>query len=221
MRTAHALALATLALPPAPVVSQAPGDVLRDADRAFFRDTRKNGLEGWLGWFAEDAVVFPPNGALVVGSEAIRRHYEGLASFPPAGFVWEPDVASISAAGDFGWTIGKWGNDSSGTPVWSGKYITVWRKDPGGAWRVVADCPHDPGYDKRMAGLIGPPRSHCREAERQFHSAAGDIEVTAGSWWAIDAESAECGGKFLEVWKRQSDRSLQLVADTGLLQAQR
>src|SRR6185436_8339829 len=125
MRTALALALATLALPPAPVVSQAPGDVLRDADRAFFRDTRKNGLEGWLGWFAEDAVVFPPNGALVVGSEAIRRHYEGLASFPPAGFVWEPDVASISAAGDYGWTIGKWGNDSSGTPVWSGKYITV------------------------------------------------------------------------------------------------
>lgn len=214
-----ALGLA-LSLFPAAALGEDPADVLRAADRAFFQDTRKNGLEGWLGWFAEDAVVFPPTGALAVGSEAIRRHYEGQGGFPPKGFVWEPDAAAISVAGDFGWTIGRWGNDAGGAPVWSGKYLSVWRKDPGGAWRVVADCSYDPGFDKRLPGLTGAPRSYSRESERQFRSSAGDLEVSAGSWLAID-DSGECGGKYLSVWRRQADGSLQLVSDTGILQARR
>jgi len=197
-----------------------PAEVLRTADRAFFKDTREKGLEGWLAWFAEDAVVLPPNGALVVGSEAIREHYEGQGSFPPKGFVWEPSSASISSAGDFGWTIGSWGSDASGAPVWSGKYLTVWRKSPDGSWKVVADSPYDPGYDKQLLGLPSPPRSCCRETERSFRSPGGDLEVSAGSWWALSGDG-ECGGKFLEIWRRYADQSLKLQADTGLLQDRR
>jgi hypothetical protein len=84
----------------------------------------------------------------------------------------------------------------------------------------VADCTYDPVYAERLP-IGGSPRSQCRETERQFRSSAGDLEVTAGSWSATDDGNAECGGKFLQVWRRQADRSLQLVADTGLLQAQR
>ena len=197
-----------------------PADVLLAADRAFFEDTRKNGLESWLGWFAEDVVVVPPNGPLVVGSGAIRRHYEGQR-FPPPGFAWEPGTASISTAGDLGWTIGHWGSDASGTAVWSGKYMTVWRKNPGGAWRVVIDCPYDPGYDKHLPGLKSPPRSRCRDSERVFRSSSGNIEASVGSWWAHDDGEGECGGKFLEVWRRYADQSLKVQADTGILQARR
>jgi ketosteroid isomerase-like protein len=195
-----------------------PAEVLRAADRAFFQDTRKNGLEGWLGWFAEDAVVVPPSGPLAVGSEAIRKHYEGQRGFPYKGFVWQPDTASISSLGDFGWTIGSWGSDATGEAVWNGKYLTVWRKGPDGTWKVVVDCPYDPGYDKRLPGLSGAPRSCTRESERVFLSASGELEASVGSWYALDADQGECGGKFVEVWRRQTDQALKLVVDTGLLQ---
>ena len=219
MKTALCFALALpLAGSPAP---EDPADVLKAADRAFFQDTRKNGLEGWLGWFAGDAVVFPPDGALAAGSDRIRAHYESQASFPPKGFVWEPDAASISAARDFGWTIGRWGNDATGTPVWNGKYLSVWRKEPDGSWKVVADCSYDPGFDTRMPGLTGAPHSLCRESERRFRSDAGELEVSAGSWFALDDGGGECGGKFLSIWRRHADGSLQLVAETGILQARR
>jgi len=216
-----ALLLALPLLQAAAARSGDPADALRAADRAFFQDTRKKGLEGWLGWFAEDAVVVRPNGPLAVGSEAIREHYGGQASFPPKGFLWEPSQATISSAGDFGWTIGNWGSDASGAAVWSGKYLTVWRKEPDGTWKVVTDCPYDPGYDKRLPGLTSPPRLLSRESERQFRSSAGDIEVSAGSWWALDDANGECGGKFVEVWRRHADQSLQQMADTGILQAHR
>jgi ketosteroid isomerase-like protein len=218
MKTALLLALALLQENPSRTSD--PAEVLRNADRAFFKDTRANGLEGWLAWFTDDAVVVPPSGPLVVGGEAIRRHYE-QRGFPPKGFLWEPSQASISSAKDFGWTIGSWGSDAGGTAVWSGKYLTVWRKGSDGEWRVVADSPYDPGYDKRLSGLSGAPRSQYRETERQFRSSAGDLEAVAGSWLAIDAASRECGGKFLEVWRRNTDGSMQLVADTGLVQAKR
>ena len=219
MKTALCLALALL--PESSVAADDPAEVLKAADRAFFQDTRKNGLEGWLGGFAEDAVVLPPNGPLVVGIGEIRSYYEGQGGFPPAGFAWEPETASISSAGDFGWTTGHWGSDASGKATWSGKYLSVWRKEPDGSWKVVADCPYDPGYDKRLTGLTGPPRSYSRESERQFRSSGGDLEATMGSWWAIDENSKECGGKFLTMWRRHADNSLQLMADTGLLQAVR
>src|SRR5262245_21326876 len=88
-----------------------PADVLKEADRAFFRATRERGLEGWLSWFAQDAVVFPRSGALAVGSEAVRRHYSSLGGFPAKGFTWEPERAALSSGGDLGWTIGRAGND--------------------------------------------------------------------------------------------------------------
>lgn len=181
-----------------------PAAALRAADRAFFQATRERGLEGWLAWFAADAVVFPPEGALAVGSADIRRHYAAQSGFPARGFVWEPETALLSAAGDFGWTIGRWGNDASGTPSWSGRYLTVWRKDPGGAWKVVADCGYDPQFAARLPGLAAAPSALGRGREHEFHSAGG-----------------ECGGKFLSVWRRNADGTHELVTETGLLQAKR
>src|SRR5688572_2410448 len=109
-----ALCLALALLPAGTAMHEDAADVLRTADRAFFQDTRAKGLEGWLAWFAEDAVVFPPAGPLAAGGAAIRRHYESEGGFPPKGFLWEPEAASIATTGDLGWTIGRWGNDASG-----------------------------------------------------------------------------------------------------------
>lgn len=198
-----------------------PADVLRAADRAFFQATRERGLEGWLSWFAPDAVVFPPSGALAVGSAEVRRHYASQPGFPPKGFVWEPEAAGLSGAGDLGWTTGRWGNDASGSASWAGKYLTVWRKEADGSWKAVADCALDPLFASRLPGLSGPPQTLGRESEHTFRSAAGDLGATLGSWWANDADGGESGGKFLSLWRKLPDGTHELVVETGILQAKR
>lgn len=229
---AHALATmlttllalaATLASPSAvPAPGDDPADVLREADRAFFRATRERGLEGWLAAFADDAIVFPPSGPLAVGATEVRRHYAGLGGFPPKGFLWEPLEAGLSAAGDFGWTLGHAGNDASGTTAWNeGRYLTVWRKAPDGGWTVVSDCGGDPRFAARLGGLGGAPATMGRESEHTFTSAAGDLVAVLGSWWASDEEGAETGGKYLSVWRKTAEGGFELAAENGFAQAQR
>jgi len=197
-----------------------PADVLREADRAFWRDTRAKGLEGWLGWFAEDAVVFPAAGPLAVGTEDLRAHYAGQAGFPPAGFLWEPQQAGLASSGDLGWTIGRWGNDGTGTAVWSGQYLTVWRRTEAG-WKVASDCTYDPRFSSVLPGLEAPPGTIGREVEHTFRSSAGDLAACAGSWWASDTAGNETGGTFLALWRRNADGAQELVAETGVVHPRR
>ena len=198
-----------------------PADVLRAADRSFCRATRERGREGWLAWFADDAVVFPPSGALAVGAAAVRRHYESQDGFPAAGFLWEPQEAGLATSGDLGWTRGRWGNDASGQALWSGQYLSVWRKQADGAWKVVADCTFAPDFAVLVGGLAGPPLTSGSESACVFASAAGDLAATAGSWWSSDAAGGEVGGKFLSVWRRLPDGTQERLLTTGIAQAQR
>jgi len=205
----------------APGGAEDPADVLREADRAFFRATRERGLEGWLSWFAGDAVVFPPAGALAVGSAALRAHYTGLGGFPAKDFLWDPEEAGITAARDFGWTIGRWGSDASGKPSWAGRYMTVWRKEQDGSWKVVADCGYAPDFAAKLGGLAGAPATFGRETEQTVRSAHGELSATMGACWAADPSGGEAGGKFLSVWRKNADGSHELVKETGIVQAKR
>jgi ketosteroid isomerase-like protein len=214
MLLACALALSALAV-------SDPADVLRAADRAFFRATRERGLEGWLAAFADDAVVFPPAGPLAADAAARRKHYASQAGFPAKDFVWDPEDAGLAVSADFGWTRGRWGSDASGQAVWAGQYLSVWRKEASGVWKVVADCTYDADFATRCAGLAGAPMASGSEAESTFRSAAGDLTAVAGTWWMSDAEGGEVGGKFLALWRRRDDGTQERLYLTGLAQAKR
>jgi ketosteroid isomerase-like protein len=213
------LALSSLPAAQEPRVDSA--EVVREADRAFFRETRARGLEGWLSCFSADAVVFPPAAPLALGSEALRRHYTSLGGFPAGDFLWEPEEAGLSAAGDFGWTRGRWGSDASGSPVWAGQYLSMWRKEADGAWKVVADCSYVPDYATKLAGLAGAPVTSGSESEASFRSLAGDLSASAGNWWTSDAQGNEIGGTFLSVWRRNPDGTEERLFSTGVVLPER
>jgi ketosteroid isomerase-like protein len=58
---------------------------------------------------------------------------------------WEPFSATLSDSGDMGFTLGSYqivsraDGGSAGAGVSSGKYVTLWRHEPSGAWDVVFD----------------------------------------------------------------------------------
>jgi ketosteroid isomerase-like protein len=125
--------------PKPPANSEQP---LFAADRAFNADTAKRRLDGWMAAFADNAVLFaakPP----VVGKDAIRAFYQPNFADPDFSLSWQPTRAEMFPSGDMGYTTGRYelhAKDAKGNKVVRhGSYLTVWRKQPDGSWKVIAD----------------------------------------------------------------------------------
>lgn len=134
----------------APSRTPASGDdreALMEADRQFARDTAARGADGWAETFRSDGVMFPQAGR-VDGREAIRKRMEG--AFKPGNprLVWDPTEATVAASGELGYTLGRWrmvaanaaGEDST---LAEGNYVSIWKKDADGAWKVAVDIGND------------------------------------------------------------------------------
>ncbi|MGH7539727.1 MAG: DUF4440 domain-containing protein [Gemmatimonadota bacterium] len=55
---------------------------------------------------------------------------------------WEPARAELAASGELGYTIGSYQRThvvEGDTIIGTGTYLTVWRRQPDGAWRVELD----------------------------------------------------------------------------------
>jgi ketosteroid isomerase-like protein len=94
--------------------------------------------------FADSAATFPPGSLVSVGRERIRRGMTATFADTSVHVVWHPVYATLAASGDLGYTYGyyRWtGRDDKGAPAppAEGKFLTIWRRDDAGRWRVVVD----------------------------------------------------------------------------------
>lgn len=136
----------------APAVGQEAGpdvgsaaDELLAADRAFARETAARGVDGWVEAFAPDGAMVSGDGE-IVGHAAIREAMAGFLGDPEIEFRWEPERAEAAPAGDWGFTIGRYtvrrrpaAAGAEPELLERGRYLTVWRREDDGRWRVVAD----------------------------------------------------------------------------------
>lgn len=120
-----------------------PGKVLLfELEGRFAKDTLERGGAGFASWFAEDGVALGNGQAPVIGSVAIARS----AKWSPKDYqlTWTPTDARMGPSGDMGYTWGHFeghSKDAAGNPVTTtGRYITVWRKQADGSWKVVLDA---------------------------------------------------------------------------------
>jgi ketosteroid isomerase-like protein len=115
---------------------------LIQAEADFEAARAEKGLEGWLSFFAEDSADFPSTGPITFSKAAMREHVNQSWN-PNVTLHWQPVKADVAASGDLGYTVGTWqltGKNRKGDPVsMKGKYMTVWKKQADGAWKVVAD----------------------------------------------------------------------------------
>lgn len=112
------------------------------ADEEFSRVTGERGLEGFLSCVAEDFQTVRPNSPLI-GKKEFGEGWSKLLNDPAAKIAWKPLLARMSKSGDLGYTVGSYEitrTDEKGTrPEGSGKYVSIWRKQKDGAWKVVLD----------------------------------------------------------------------------------
>ncbi len=125
-----------------------PKDNLIAADKAFSAMSVAQGdSAAFLAYLADDGRLFGSgNRPPLIGKAAAAASFKSGKSGNGAhsSLSWVPDFADVSADGTLGFTDGHWVFD--GAPDAKGKrfhatghYLTVWRKDASGAWKVAAD----------------------------------------------------------------------------------
>lgn len=121
---------------------------LLEADRAFSAMSASEGTaRAFVAYAADDARMFGTGGAPKFGKAALEAYYatpEGMAEAAAGTLVWEPSEGFVSKDGLMGWTHGTWifttAPDASGASMTAtGHYITIWREEADGSWKVVAD----------------------------------------------------------------------------------
>ncbi len=108
---------------------------LLHADSAFAALSVASGAKNaFLAFSAEEAISFGSGAEMTRGRQAIGAGFDGF----PAGAVleWWPVAAEIAPSGDLGCTVGEARITSLN---YYSKYLTIWRRQQGGAWKFVAD----------------------------------------------------------------------------------
>ena len=137
-----------------------PGKILLfDLEARFAKDVAERGGAAFADWFAEDGVALGNGTAPVVGKVAIAKS----AAWSPKEYqlTWTPTDGTMGPSGDMGYTWGHFeghSKDANGNPVTtSGRYITIWRKQADGSWKVVLDAgANEPADAGECCKLPGP-----------------------------------------------------------------
>ena len=111
-------------------------ETLLALDREWSQSTKDT--DKFLSYFAPDASIYPPGMAVATGTGAIRESFTSMNSMPGFSLSWTPTKADVSASGDLGYTVGTYAMTATGISE-KGKYVTTWKRQPAGEWKVVED----------------------------------------------------------------------------------
>jgi uncharacterized protein (TIGR02246 family) len=123
-------------------LNQAAVAAIMKADADFNRAVADRNLNRFLSFIAEGATFNGGTPDEIRGRDAIAKDWAPF--FEPTGprLTWAPTKAEVLGAGDLGYSVGtsEYRTTAGGqTTVRRGNYLTVWRKQVDGAWRVVYD----------------------------------------------------------------------------------
>ena len=119
---------------------------VREALRALAQDFARNANAGDAGklvsdFYTEDATLLPPNAPLIRGTQGIRGYWQGLMDAGAGDATM--DTIQVDVSGDLAYEIGRYSftvpSPSGGRSSDQGKYLAVFRRQPDGGWKAVAD----------------------------------------------------------------------------------
>lgn len=112
---------------------------VRAAERAFAKTMADRNHAAFVSFLSDEAVFFGPQGAQR-GKAAVSAGWKPFFDRPDAPFSWDPDTVEVLDSGTLGISSGPV-RDPQGKRV--GTFNSIWRKEAGGAWKIVFDkgCP--------------------------------------------------------------------------------
>ncbi len=117
-------------------------DTLLQLEADFMKAAAERGSHGYMSYYAEDAAELPNGADMFRGKESIAKTM-GFLDDKDNHLIWTPVYADMAASGDLGYTYGTFefrSKDKDGkATVEYGKYVSIWKKQKDGSWRVVMD----------------------------------------------------------------------------------
>jgi ketosteroid isomerase-like protein len=116
---------------------------IREADAATLKAAQAKDVDGAVANYAEDATWLPPNAPMVTGKSAIRAGWANLLGSPGFNIDWQINKLEMGRSGDLAYAIYSYElalEGANGKPIIDhGKDLAVWKKQPDGTWKMVAD----------------------------------------------------------------------------------
>ena len=122
---------------------QAELEALMQTSRDWAKAAASGDIDRVLSYWADDAIVLEPDQPAHVGKAAIRKMVEGSMKVPKFSITWAPENGVVSKGGGMGYLIEHnritFADSAGKVHTQFGKSVTIWRKDPSGAWKCVVD----------------------------------------------------------------------------------
>ena len=111
---------------------------MADTERAFAQAATVKGIrDAFLEFFSPNAVALVPEPE----SFPDRLRARPAVPFSDHELRWEPRLGDVAASGDLGWLTGPstFTNHRDKQPPRHGNYLSIWRKQTDGTWKVLFD----------------------------------------------------------------------------------
>ena len=122
--------------------AEAVTEALLQVDRDFAKTGVAKNIDRFMSYIAED-VRFYSAGVMLTGKLPFREGWAKGFADPNWSITWAPLYAEATQSADLGYTTGSFEiheKTSDGAPVVRrGSYVTIWRKQPDGTWKVALD----------------------------------------------------------------------------------
>jgi ketosteroid isomerase-like protein len=126
----------------ASAAAKSDSETLRQLEADFMKAAAERGSQGYMSYYAQDAAELPNGADVLQGKENIAKTMNFLDD-KNNHLTWTPVYADMAASGDLGYTYGTIefrSKDKDGKPtVEYGKYVSIWKKQKDGSWKVVMD----------------------------------------------------------------------------------
>jgi ketosteroid isomerase-like protein len=182
---------------------------LIEAERAFSKASEEKGIrDAFLTYLAEKAIVFRPGPVLG------RPVYEKMDPANQAALTWLPEVAEVSAGGDLGWTSGPYQLRKAREekePSGYGHYVSVWRRQPDGSWKVILDIgvAHDPQQAREELSVQGIPPGQALTTISTPESNLKEERLLAAHGMAFLEDACAMG--YRNAYKKYAENDLRLL----------
>jgi ketosteroid isomerase-like protein len=131
------------ASPPSASTQAADEAAVRQTDEDWSKAAQSKQVDPWVAYYADNAVLLPPNEAKAIGKDNIRKEIGLLLGLPGLALSWKPERIEVSQSGDLAYTQGAYqlsATDAHGKPMTDhGKTLERWRKQADGSWKCIAD----------------------------------------------------------------------------------
>jgi ketosteroid isomerase-like protein len=116
---------------------QAPTSPLLEITKQYLSAAKARDAAKVASFYAEDAVLMPPNAPPIEGRRAIQLDHERLFKESPPFELTATPLAS-ETSGDLGYIRGEFVIRRQGAADVRGKYVEVWRRI-NGQWKITCD----------------------------------------------------------------------------------